>query len=118
MIEEFFPCPSCGFLTFGEPPGSYEICKLCGWEDDHVQLANPSMGGGANKQSLAVHQLNSLEKFPVGVLLVGAYARATDWRPLQPSELESPLPPNSGQSYFEAAAQDAPKYYWVGNAAP
>lgn len=22
--------------------GTYEICGVCGWEDDHVQLANPA----------------------------------------------------------------------------
>lgn len=25
------------------PPGSYEICEICSWEDDHVQLRFPAM---------------------------------------------------------------------------
>ncbi|MFF1900798.1 CPCC family cysteine-rich protein [Streptomyces sp. NPDC058206] len=36
-----FPCVCCGHLTLGEPPGSYEICSVCFWEDDRVQLRWP-----------------------------------------------------------------------------
>lgn len=46
-------CPCCGYLTFGEPPwGSYVICPVCAWEDDPVQLADPTYEGGANIVSL------------------------------------------------------------------
>jgi len=47
-----FPCPCCGYLQFTEPPGSYEICAICFWEDDPVQLRWPDSAGGANKPSL------------------------------------------------------------------
>lgn len=30
----------------------YDICGICGWEDDPVQAANPDFDGGANKMSL------------------------------------------------------------------
>ena len=46
-----FPCPCCSNLTICEP-GSYEICRICGWEDDPVQSDDPSYAGGANKISL------------------------------------------------------------------
>ncbi|UOX88817.1 hypothetical protein MUY14_45345 [Amycolatopsis sp. FBCC-B4732] len=36
--EAGYPCPCCGHLAFGEPPGSYGICGVCFWEDDPVQL--------------------------------------------------------------------------------
>jgi hypothetical protein len=39
-------------LQFGEPPASYEICAICFWEDDAVQLRWPDWAGGANKPSL------------------------------------------------------------------
>lgn len=117
MNEEFFPCPSCGFLVFGEPPGSYEICDLCGWEDDHVQLANPAMGGGANKKSLFESQLVALQRFPVGVSVVGTTLRAPGWRPLRPEEIEPAQSPENGLAYFCAATGDAPCYYWVRDAA-
>jgi anaerobic ribonucleoside-triphosphate reductase len=29
-----WPCPCCGYQVFTGPPGSYEICPVCGWEDD------------------------------------------------------------------------------------
>lgn len=49
-----FPCPCCRFLTVSEqPPGSYEICPICGWEDDSVQFHNPKVSGGANDMSLS-----------------------------------------------------------------
>jgi len=48
-----FPCPCCGFLTIGEPPpGTFEICIVCGWEDDNVQFYYPDNRGGANHISL------------------------------------------------------------------
>ncbi|EGN7764477.1 hypothetical protein ISN88_004608, partial [Escherichia coli] len=30
----------------------YEICPICGWEDDPVQSADPDFSGGANSPSL------------------------------------------------------------------
>jgi len=48
-----FPCPCCGYLTIGEePPGTFEICPVCFWEDDNVQFENPNYVGGANSVSL------------------------------------------------------------------
>ena len=35
-----------------KPPGTYDICDLCGWEDDAVQFAEPDYEGGANGESL------------------------------------------------------------------
>jgi len=43
---------------FSEPPGSYEICEICRWEDDDIQLQDPSYSGGANKVSLIEGQEN------------------------------------------------------------
>lgn len=48
-----FACPCCEQLTLpDEPPGTYEICEACGWEDDFVQFRDPDYRGGANRQSL------------------------------------------------------------------
>ena len=44
-------CPVCGEFEFSEQ-GSYEICDVCDWEDDPVQLAQPNLAGGANQFSL------------------------------------------------------------------
>ncbi|MEH7657210.1 CPCC family cysteine-rich protein, partial [Bacillus velezensis] len=33
-----YTCPCCGYRTIEEePPGTYEICNICYWEDDEVQ---------------------------------------------------------------------------------
>jgi hypothetical protein len=53
-----YPCPCCGYMMFSEPPGSYEICKICFWEDDNVQLRDPFFAGGANVPSLLECQRN------------------------------------------------------------
>lgn len=47
-----FKCPVCGKYTFQSGPGSYEICPVCGWEDDKAQYKDPTLKGGANKLSL------------------------------------------------------------------
>ncbi|MBR0051781.1 MAG: hypothetical protein IJK10_08200 [Firmicutes bacterium] len=44
-------CPCCGRYIFDEK-GGYEICPVCGWEDDPVQRREPDLAGGANKLSL------------------------------------------------------------------
>ena len=47
-----FKCPVCGKYTFQSGPGSYEICPVCGWEDDKAQYKDPNLKGGANHLSL------------------------------------------------------------------
>ncbi|MDX8365532.1 CPCC family cysteine-rich protein [Cytobacillus sp. IB215665] len=48
-----YTCPCCGYKTIGEePPGTYEICSICYWEDDFVQFNDPDYEGGANIPSL------------------------------------------------------------------
>jgi hypothetical protein len=51
-------CPCCGYKTLIEPPGSHDICAICFWEDDIVQLAFPDCAGGPNKCSLIEGQQN------------------------------------------------------------
>lgn len=53
-----YPCPCCGYLAFEEPPGSYDICSICYWEDDVIQLRDPLHAGGANRHSLVESQRN------------------------------------------------------------
>lgn len=38
-----FKCPVCGKYTFQSGPGSYEICPVCGWEDDKAQYKDPNL---------------------------------------------------------------------------
>ena len=44
-------CPVCGETVFSAH-NSFEICPVCGWEDDGLQYINPNFSGGANADSL------------------------------------------------------------------
>ena len=56
-----FSCPCCGYLTLDhEANGSYDICPVCFWEDDPVQLDDPAFRGGANVPSLEEARRNFL----------------------------------------------------------
>lgn len=58
-IMELFTCQCCGYKTLEEGTrDSYEICKVCFWEDDFVQNEDPDYEGGANKISLRQAQAN------------------------------------------------------------
>lgn len=44
-------CPVCGEHTFKED-NNFEVCPICGWEDDGIQRDDPDYEGGANTMSL------------------------------------------------------------------
>jgi hypothetical protein len=94
MIESRFTCPCCGYRTLHESPGSHSICKVCFWEDDHVQLLDPAYRGGANSPSLIECQANYLrhgaceERFVANVRSPEAdESRDPDWRPADEVDL-------------------------------
>jgi hypothetical protein len=54
-----YTCPCCGYKTLDEePPGTFDICPICYWEDDNIQFADPDYAAGANKISLRQAQKN------------------------------------------------------------
>ena len=108
-----YPCPCCGFLTFNEAAGSYDICPVCDWEDDEVQLHHPGMAGGANRYSLWQGQQSLLTQYPVSVEEAKGYLRDPSWRPLTPDELVTEAVPQTGREYFDALGTEPPSYYWI-----
>ena len=92
--NNLFSCPSCDFLVFSGPVGSYKICGICGWEDDHVQLKYPGMCGGPNKGSLKEYQGNK---------------RNSKWCPLKKEVIDS----DTGVNYFQAATEGSPDHHWL-----
>ena len=62
-MDELFACPACSYLSLSEV-GQYEICEVCGWEDDPVQSNNPELGGGANLESLNEYRTKMVPRFP------------------------------------------------------
>lgn len=54
-----YSCPCCGYKTLDEePPGTFDICSICFWEDDNIQYLEPDYEGGANTPSLRQAQVN------------------------------------------------------------
>lgn len=100
LSSPFYPCPSCGFLVFGEPPGSFEICEVCGWEDDVVQLEDPTFAGGANIDSLATSQAEILKFHPPEIAEENGVRRDPRWRPLRDEDLRR-------------RTDEEPGYYWL-----
>ena len=47
-MNEKYPCPVCGTLCLSEPMGSFDICPVCGWEEDGVQQKYPDDDIGPN----------------------------------------------------------------------
>lgn len=59
MNAEMYTCPCCGYKTLeNEPPGTYDICPICFWEDDPIQYEERYYAGGANRFSLVEAQKN------------------------------------------------------------
>lgn len=60
MEGNLHTCPCCGYKTLNDR-NSWEICRVCKWEDDEVQFLDPDLGGGANDESLREAQRNFKE---------------------------------------------------------
>lgn len=44
-------CPVCGEYEF-EEDDDFDVCEICGWENDGIQNDDPDYDGGANSMSL------------------------------------------------------------------
>jgi hypothetical protein len=102
-------CPGCGFRTIeSDGYGSYDICSVCGWEDDAVQLANPCSEGGANRESLHEHQRAfRVDNVPDGI------ERDQQWRPLNEDEVTY-LQRAKNRQHWAFMGETAPEFaYWL-----
>lgn len=83
-----YTCPCCGYKTLDEePPGTYEICLLCFWEDDPLPFDDPDYVGGANGISLRQAQKNVM-RFGVSEVCYldrsdkrGQFEKDANWQP-------------------------------------
>jgi Cysteine-rich CPCC len=61
-MKKAYPCVCCGFLTISDAEsGTFEICPVCYWEDDHVQFKDIDFEGGANEESLRKARQNFMK---------------------------------------------------------
>ncbi len=113
-----YTCPCCGYKTFNEPPGSYNGCPICFWEDDLVQLRFPQIGGA--NINLIEAQIN-FEKFGATEQRFIEYVRKPNdsdvkdllWRKFNPN-VDKLTQPEDG--YFEnvkSVVNEKPVYYWL-----
>ena len=108
-----YPCPACGFEVFQNSIGSYDMCPLCGWEDDGVQLKFPAMRGGANGESLYERQQKNLEEIPLELKELNGFFRDKTWRPLTLEECQNVKGmPKTGFEYFLSIDGKDDFYYW------
>jgi hypothetical protein len=51
-----YACPCCGYKTIDREETFFDLCLVCFWETDPIQLADPHYKGGANRPSLVEAQ--------------------------------------------------------------
>ena len=50
-VQQMIKCPVCSRYEF-EADNDFDVCDVCGWENDGVQFDDPDYRGGANRVSL------------------------------------------------------------------
>ncbi|MCD7762725.1 MAG: hypothetical protein LUI14_05920 [Lachnospiraceae bacterium] len=65
MADAGLICPVCGKHIF-KVRDFYEVCPVCGWEDDGLQRDDPDFAGGANELSLNEYRAQ-YEKAPKSI---------------------------------------------------
>ena len=71
-----YQCPCCENYTLEfKANNTFQVCPICFWEDDGVQLNDPDYEGGANEMSLKQARMN-YHKFGVIDLKFKDYTRA------------------------------------------
>jgi hypothetical protein len=106
--------------VFEDEPGSDEICPVCFWQDDIVQLWWPNLGGGANRPSLIEAQENvgrfgAVEERLVQYVRTAKASEQLDpaWRPFDP-DADAIEEHRSGFDYGTTYADDRTAYYyWI-----
>ena len=111
--ELSLPCPACGFLTVEGAYGSYNICQVCDWEDDQLQLANPASGGGANVESLIEAQSSALVRYPQELDSANGVHRDPSWRPLNQREKDAAWKDRAEQPWRNPGVVELADCYWI-----
>jgi hypothetical protein len=112
--EPPFPCPCCGYRVFREEPGSYDICPVCGWEDDLSQLRFPTMGG-ANAPLVECQKDHANPRdweHPTTTPEEMGYEQDAGWRPIDLDQDQVQVPLRGVEYGMTYAADRTTYYYW------
>ena len=60
METKLRKCHCCYYNTL--PDYEFEICEVCGWQQDDIQEDDPNFEGGANKLSLNQYRAKWLKE--------------------------------------------------------
>lgn len=102
-----YPCPCCGTFSFRRPPGSYDVCAICEWEDDALQLEfATTLDGGANSPTLEAAQREYLARGAVESIR----PRDPTWRPIDPRR--DTFEAWDDPTHRRVPAVDERLYYW------
>jgi hypothetical protein len=84
-----YTCPCCGYKTIYREETFYDLCPVCFWETDPIQLADPHYKGGANRPSLVEAQQHfilfgacEIEVFPYVRLPLADEKKDENWLPI------------------------------------
>jgi Cysteine-rich CPCC len=114
-----YTCPCCGYRVFSGPPGTEQLCPICGWRDDVMHLRFPFFNGMPNGISLVDAQLNYSvigakdDTALKSVRFAGAGdKRDPDWRPI---DLDVDDPQEVPVDFDGIAEPEDPTtlYYWL-----
>lgn len=114
--SDLYPCPCCGYFMFSGVPDTYEICEMCGWEDNQVQLVFPFDASGPNGVCLYDMQRNFMRSGPLkgrGGAERGLteFVRDPTWRPFDPKV--DPYPSSvQDDELWRSKRDDSGLYYW------
>lgn len=105
---------------FDREPGSHQVCPICYWEDNLVQLRFPNMPGAANVVSLVSGQRNFQSFGAADRRFVDKVREPMEWeqtesgwRALNQSR-DNPEEPQRGVNYADSYPELDPTvlYYW------
>jgi hypothetical protein len=112
-----YPCVCCGYLAI-DRPAQYDICPICFWEDDDIQLTFV-LSGGANHVSLIDAQKNFMsfgacESRVRNLVRQPSFEETKDpgWRPIDPGKDLQTTRDEDGKITTKLKDDVSPYYYW------